>query len=130
MHTLMNGITVFNVHALEILTYDGLRHTVGQCSEEELTELIRAEGRKGEIYRKLNELRDEYGDLIRARFPKIPRRVSGYANLDQLLPEHGFHVARALVGTEATCAMVLEATLDLIPNPRERVLAIMGFPDI
>jgi FAD/FMN-containing dehydrogenase/Fe-S oxidoreductase len=130
MHTLMNGITVFNVHALEILTYDGLRLSVGPCNEQELTELIRAEGRKGEIHRKLNELRNEYGDLIRARFPKIPRRVSGYANLDQLLPEHSFNVARALVGTEATCAMVLEATLDLIPNPQQRVLAIMGFPDI
>src|SRR6202030_58777 len=49
------------------------------------------------IYTELQSIRDRYGSLIRARFPQIPRRVSGY-NLDELLPEHGFHVARALVG--------------------------------
>ena len=47
-------------------------------------------------------IRDRYAGLIRARFPDIPRRVSGY-NLEQLLPENGFNVARALVGTEGTC---------------------------
>ena len=62
-----------------------------------------------------------YGELIRARFPQIPRRVSGYENLDQLFPENGLNVARALVGTEGTCVTVLEATLNLIPNPAERV---------
>src|SRR6516162_3352063 len=64
----------------------------------------------------LRGIRDRYSDLIRDRFPHIPRRVSGY-NLDQLLPEHGFHVARALVGSEGTCATVLSATLNLISSP-------------
>ena len=59
--------------------------------------IVAAGGRRGEIYRDLDELRDRYADLIRQRYPKIPRRVSGY-NLDELLPENGFNVARALVG--------------------------------
>ena len=59
---------------------------------------------------RLRALADRYGDLIRARYPKIPRRVSGY-NLDELLPENGFNVARALVGTEGTCVTILEATV-------------------
>ena len=67
-------------------------------------------GRQGEIYRKLRHLRDKYADLIRERYPKIPRRVSGY-NLNRLLPEHSFDVAKALVGTEGTCVTVLEATV-------------------
>ena len=54
--------------------------------------------------------------------------MSGY-NLDQLLPEHGFHVARALVGTEGTCAIVLGATLRLIDSPQHRVLVGLGYPD-
>ena len=48
--------------------------------------------------RELKALRDQYADEIRRRYPNIPRRVSGY-NLDALLPENGFHVARALVGS-------------------------------
>jgi FAD/FMN-containing dehydrogenase/Fe-S oxidoreductase len=130
VHALMNGITVHNVHALDVLTYDGLRLSVGPTSEDELRGILRAGGRRGEIYRKLIELRDKYGDLVRARFPQIPRRVSGYENLDQLFPENDCNIARALVGTEGTCVTVLEATLDLIPNPPERVLVIMGFPNI
>ena len=130
VHAVMNGITVHNVQALEVLTYDGARLTVGPTSEDEFRAILRAGGRRGEIYRRLDELRRRYEPLIRARFPHIPRRVSGYENLDQLFPENGMNVARALVGTEGTCVTVLEATLNLIHNPAERVIAIIGFPDI
>ncbi len=130
VHALMNGITVHNIRALEILTYEGLRLTVGPTSEKELQAIRAAGGRRGEIYRELAKLRSDYGDLIRARFPQIPRRVSGYENLDQLFADNGCNVARALVGTEGTCITILEATLELIPNPSERVLVIMGFLDI
>src|SRR5439155_22278224 len=67
-----------------------------------------------------------YTDEIRARFPRIPRRVSGY-NLDELLPEHGFNVARALVGSEGTCVVVLEAKLRLIRSPHFRTLVGLGY---
>lgn len=130
VHTLMNGITVSNVEALEILTYGGLTMRVGSTSSEELRSIKLAGGRRAEIYRKLESLRDRYADPIRAKFPRIPRRVSGYENLDQLFPEKGFNVARALVGTEATCVTVLEATVTLIPAKPERVLVMLGFADI
>ncbi len=75
----------------------------------------------------MRQLRDRYADEIRKRFPQIPRRVSGY-NLDELLPEHGFHVARALVGSEGTCATVLGATLDLMHSPPCRRLVGSASP--
>ncbi len=83
----------------------------------------------GEIYAGLARIRDRYGDLVRAQFPKIPRRVSGY-NLDFLLPENGFNVARALVGSEGTCVTILEATARLVPSPPCRSLLVLGFADI
>lgn len=129
VHAMMAGRTVDNIAELEILTYDGLRMRVGPTSEEELARLINAGGRRGEIYAKLRSLRDAYADLIRARYPKIPRRVSGY-NLDELLPEHGFNVARALVGTEGTCVTILEAATQLIHSPPARVLVVLGYPDV
>ncbi len=129
IHSVMSGRTADNVHELEILTYDGLRMKVGPTSERELSDIIAQGGRRGEIYQKLLELRDTYADLIRQRYPDIPRRVSGY-NLNELLPENGFNVARALVGTECTCALVLEATVQLIHDPPHRALAVLGYPDI
>jgi FAD/FMN-containing dehydrogenase/Fe-S oxidoreductase len=127
-HSLLGGKTVDNVEELRILLYDGSQMTVGATRESELATTIAHGGRRGEIYKALREIRDEHADLIRARYPKIPRRVSGY-NLDDLLPENGFHVARALVGTEGTCAIVLEAKLKLIHSPQHRVLVALGYED-
>ena len=128
VHALMGGKTVDNIESLEILLYDGTRMTVGRTAESELAEIIAAGGRRGEIYAGLRRLRDTYAQLIRARFPDIPRRVSGY-NLDQLLPENGFHVARALVGSEGTCVTILEAQCELKPSPQHRRLIALGFAD-
>jgi FAD/FMN-containing dehydrogenase/Fe-S oxidoreductase len=127
-HSLLGGKTVDNVEQLRILLYDGTQLTVGATSQEQLDAKVKAGGREAEIYSKLRAIRDQYGTLVRARFPRIPRRVSGY-NLDELLSEHGFHVARALVGTEGTCAIVLEAKLKLIHSPQQRTLVGIGFED-
>ncbi len=128
VHALMGGKTVDNVEALEILLYDGTRMRVGPTPEDELTRIIAAGGRRGEIYAGLRSLRDRYATLVRERFPDIPRRVSGY-NLDQLLPENGFNVARALVGTEGTCVTILEAICELKKSPQHRRLVALGFSD-
>ncbi len=130
VHSVMAGRTSDNVEKLDILTYDGLRMTVGPTSGDEFQAILAGGGRRAEIYRALDDLRQRYGDLIRERFPKIPRRVSGYENLNELLPENGFNVARALVGTESTCVTVLRATLRLVPSPQKRALAVIGFPDV
>ncbi len=121
-----------NVHAVEIVTYDGERFWVGNDEEEQLDEIIAAGGRKGEIYAQLRDLRDRYADLIRERYPsveKLPRRVSGY-NLDELLPEKGFNVARALIGTESTCVSFLRATLMLTPALFCRTTVVVSYDDI
>ncbi len=130
VHSVMAGRTSDNVESLDILTYDGERMTVGPTGDDELRDILQAGGRRAEIYRALDNFRQKYADLIRRRLPDIPRRVSGYENLDELLPEKGFNVARALVGTEATCVNILQAELNLVRSPPQRVLAIIGFKDV
>jgi FAD/FMN-containing dehydrogenase/Fe-S oxidoreductase len=129
VHSIMAGKTDDNIEELEILTYDGLRMKVGPTSDQELESIIRQRGRRGEIYAGLKFISDHYGSLIRQKYPNIPRRVSGY-NLNQLLPENGFNVAHALVGTEGTCVTILEATCRLVESPPERVLLVVAYPDI
>ncbi len=94
-----------------------------------IEQIVSGGGRRGEIYAGLKKIAERYGDEIRRRFPNIPRRVSGY-NLPDLLPENGFNVARALVGTECTCAVTLEATVKLVWSPPGRTLVVLGYPDI
>ena len=128
-HSIIAGVTADNVESLDVLLYDGTRLELrSEVSEETLERTIAAGGRVGEIYARLRDLRDRYAELIRERYPRIPRRISGY-NLDRLLPEHGFNLAAALVGTEATCGLVLEARCKLIPSPQHRSLVLVGYED-
>ncbi|MFJ5532940.1 FAD-binding and (Fe-S)-binding domain-containing protein [Streptomyces sp. NPDC093261] len=123
------GKTVDNVRRLEVLTYDGLRMWVGPTSRAERARIAAEGGRRAEIYDGLDRIASAYLGDIRQGFPKIPRRVSGY-NLDSLLPENGFDVARALVGSEGTLVTVLRAELDLVPVPRYQSLLVLGYEDI
>src|SRR5439155_1883020 len=110
--------TADNVIELDILTYEGDRMTVGSGGGG-VDPARRAQ---------LEGLASRYAPLIRERYPDIPRRVSGY-NLDELLPENGFNLARALTGTESTCVLVLEATVRLLPDPPDQALLVIGYPD-
>jgi FAD/FMN-containing dehydrogenase/Fe-S oxidoreductase len=123
------GKTVDNVVRLEVLTCDGERFWAGPTSDEEYTAIVAAGGRRAEIYCALRELSESCADQIRERYPQIPRRVSGY-NLDSLLPEQGFDVARALTGSESTLITILHAELRLVPKPAAQALVVLGYPDI
>jgi FAD/FMN-containing dehydrogenase/Fe-S oxidoreductase len=129
VHSMMAGRTCENVERLRVLTYDGLETWVSAMGPAELEDAVHGGGRLGEIVHGLLQLRDRYGDLVRARYPRIPRRVSGY-NLDELLPERGFHLARSLVGSEGTLVTFLEAEVRLVPSPPGRALAVLGYPDV
>jgi FAD/FMN-containing dehydrogenase/Fe-S oxidoreductase len=128
-HSVMTGRTSDNVVSMNVVLYDGTQLSVGATPDDELERLCAKTDREGRIYAALRDLRDREADRIRERFPDIPRRVSGF-NLDELLPEKGFHVARALVGTEGTCAVVTEATVKLTPWPGSRSLLILGYGSI
>src|SRR4051812_27701181 len=123
------GKTSDNVLELEVLTYEGQRLWVGPTSDAAYARLLDGDEEAGALYAQLMALRDDYADEVRARYPDIPRRVSGY-NLDSLLPENGFDLARALVGSESTLVTVLHARLRLVPAPRARTTVVLGYRDI
>ncbi len=129
-HSAAYGKTVDNVEALEIVLYDGTRLSLsGAMDTATLDAAIARGGREGEVYSQLRSLCDQTADSVRAHFPKLPRRVSGY-NLDELMPEYGFNVARAIVGSEGTLAVILRATIKAVPRPNEVELVMLGFDDV
>jgi Fe-S oxidoreductase/FAD/FMN-containing dehydrogenase len=118
-----------HVEELDVLTYRGERLRLGRTDGARWDAIQARGGRVAEIYRALRRLRDAHAAAIRAGFPDMPRLVSGF-NLPALLDEHGFDVARALVGSEATCVLVLGATLRLDRAMPARAAALLEFPDI
>lgn len=128
-HSVMAGKTAENINRLEVVTSTGARFWVGETDEEAYHEHLAAGGERARIVKELKKLAEHYADDIRSHFPKLKRRVSGY-NLDQLLPENGFNIAKALVGTEGTCVTILHAETALVEGKAERVLLILGFDSI
>ncbi|HEY1526949.1 MAG TPA: FAD-binding and (Fe-S)-binding domain-containing protein [Candidatus Angelobacter sp.] len=130
-HAQMSGKTDQNIEELEVLLYDGTRLSVGWMNDAELDRRIAQGGRAGDIFRHLKSLHSHYAELIREKYPRIPRRVSGY-NLDQLLPgkDGRFNIARSLVGSEGTLVTILEARCRLIDAKAERVIVMLGYSDV
>ncbi|GLW62675.1 lactate dehydrogenase [Actinomadura rubrobrunea] len=117
-HSVAWGTTADNVLALKVLTADG----------KEL-HARRGTSGDGELDAGLIRLRDACLAPLRTELGRFSRQVSGYG-LHHLLPERGFDVAKALVGSEGTCGVVTEATVRLVPVPAARALVVLGFPDV
>ncbi|MFJ5998602.1 FAD-binding and (Fe-S)-binding domain-containing protein [Streptomyces sp. NPDC092370] len=122
-----DGRTGGHVVALEIVTADGVRAVADHTG---LHPLDPADG--GLVARLEADLKRLVGDnlaLIRTELGRIPRQVSGY-QLQHLLPENGFDLARALVGTEGTCAVVTAATVRLVATAQASTLLTLGYEDV
>ena len=123
VHGIMAGMTVDHVDELVAVTYRNERLVLGPLDGMDPASAHHR------VVRDLLAVRDTYADEIATGYPGLSRRVSGY-NLDQLLEEKGVHLARALVGSESTCALVTEMTVSLSPWPKVRVLVVLGYADI
>lgn len=127
-HSVAWGKTSDNVRELEVLLADGTRMTLGPSSREAHAANVLRSGRAGEVYRGLEKLAQENLEALRTEIGQFPRHLSGYA-LAELLPENRRNLARALVGSEGTCAIVLRATLELVRPPAHRAVLVLGFED-
>jgi FAD/FMN-containing dehydrogenase/Fe-S oxidoreductase len=125
-HSVAWGRTADTVSELDVLLYDGTRLTAGPTSPSEVDRRAALPGTEGRVYAGLRDLVRDNLALLRTELSTWPRRVSGYG-LEHLLPENGFDLAKALVGTEGTCVTVLGAKLDMATLPKHRVLAVLGF---
>ncbi len=67
--------------------------------------------------------------VLRTDLGRFDRQASGYG-LEHLLPERGSAVAKAFVGTEGTCGLLLDATVDLVALPEATVLTVLGYDDM
>ncbi|WP_242907691.1 FAD-binding and (Fe-S)-binding domain-containing protein [Actinomadura terrae] len=117
-HSVAWGITSGNVEALRVLLPGGREVTAERGTSGDAA-----------IDAELRRLRDAHLGAIRTELGRFSRQVAGYG-LHHLLPENGFDVAKALVGAEGTCGIVTEATVRLVPVPKARALAVLGFEDV
>lgn len=122
-HSLAYGKTVNHVERVTVLLADGTVFEAdrdGPLADGERVERLQAE---------LRTIAAAVADQVRERYPRIPRRVSGY-NLDEILPGRGFNLPGLLTGSEGTLGVTLDATLRLSPRPAHKALALLFFSDV
>ena len=126
-HSVAYGRTSDHVLSLEVVLADGVRALVTGAGIEAIEE--QHADRVAELESQLRELAQNNLAALRTELDRIPRQVSGY-HLHRLLPERGFDVARALVGSEGTLAVIVTATLLLLDRPTRSSLVIVGYDDM
>ncbi|GGI02418.1 FAD-binding and (Fe-S)-binding domain-containing protein [Egicoccus halophilus] len=110
------GRTVDHVLALDVVTGTGER--------------VRLESRPSQsspaIIETVTHALSGYRHAIEHELDRFTRQVSGYA-LHEIFRDAP---AKALVGSEGTCAITVEAELSLVPDPPVRALAVLGYEDM
>jgi len=139
--SLRYGKTVDHVHSVDVILDDGTRATFGPVPPDQIDRACAAGDRSGALHGTVRDLVAAHREAIVARFPKILRRVSGY-NLDEFIPDlparpagldddpWAFNLARLIVGSEGTLAVVAGAELKVVPVPRTQGLVILSFSTI
>jgi FAD/FMN-containing dehydrogenase/Fe-S oxidoreductase len=128
-HSIAYGKTIDHVLELTCLLADGSEVTLRDLTPAELEAKSRADGLEGQIYREVRRLVDQHADEIRARYPKLMRRVSGY-NLDEFVKPQPFGLHRLAVGSEGTLVAVVEMKVRLVPRPTFTALDVIHYHDL
>ncbi|NUP89251.1 MAG: FAD-binding protein [Candidatus Sumerlaeia bacterium] len=121
MMSIRYGRTSEHVRSLDVLLADGSEAHFGPIAGPSRG------AREAAIRARLMSLGAEHRERIEARWPRVLRRVGGYA-LDELLAAEP-NLGRFLCGSEGTLAVTLEATLELVPPPGAVATMAVHFRD-
>lgn len=129
-HSVRYGRTTDHIEELHLVTVDGLRLNATRAGLHAAdTDDDPARRRAAALTEQMRTLTAANLAALRTELATIPRQVSGY-HLAHLLPENGFDVARALVGSEGTCAIVVAARVRLVPVPAAPKLLCVGYSSV
>ncbi|MGO9599514.1 MAG: FAD-binding and (Fe-S)-binding domain-containing protein [Isosphaeraceae bacterium] len=139
--SLRYGKTVDHIRAVEVVLADGTTTKLGPLTHEEFASICQRKSPEGRIYRAVRDTVATHRQAIIERFPHILRRVSGY-NLDEFVPglpvrpagwvddPWQFNLAKLIVGSEGSLAVVTAADLKVVPVPKAQGLVVLSFATI
>jgi FAD/FMN-containing dehydrogenase/Fe-S oxidoreductase len=126
------GMTIDHVLGLDVVLADGSQSTLGPLTAGELAGRAAAPTLDGAVCRELPRLIERHAGAIATGYPRFWRQSGGY-RLDRLAASAaagGLDLAKFVVGSEGTLVTVVEATVQLVPAPRHRVIAVGHFTSV
>ncbi len=123
-HSVAYGRTSDHVLALDLVLADGTRAVATRDGLRALdsTDAARVQA----LETRLRHIADTMVAPVRTAFDRSPRQVSGYAAHRLLAGD----VARLLVGSEGSLAIIVGATLATVPRPTHTELVVIGYDDL
>jgi FAD/FMN-containing dehydrogenase/Fe-S oxidoreductase len=127
-HSIVYGMTHDHVLSTDVVLSDGSRVTFDSVGGN-MDMLAQRPGLEGSIYRSVSGILDAYSTDIAANYPKTFRHVAGY-NLHLLSQQDQPNLAQLIVGSEGTLGIITEASLNLVPLPKHKRLAMVHFSEL
>lgn len=146
-HSIRYGMLADHLRSAEVVFSDGTGAELGPVGEGRARQLAAPGTRRGQVYAAALALRSEAAEAVRAGWPRVWRRASGYA-LDRLVghvpslpagwyledgaypPERGLNLSALLAGSEGTLALIRRATVRLVPRPGATALVVLDFASL
>ena len=128
-HSLLHGKTIGQVISVDVVLADGSLATFEATSGAALEAKLATPGLEGDVYRGVRRIGHREREEIAARFPDIQRRVSGY-NLDEFTEDGAMDLARMIVGSEGTLAVIVSARVRLVPIPALKGVAALHYRSV
>ncbi|WP_264556328.1 FAD-binding and (Fe-S)-binding domain-containing protein [Halocatena marina] len=135
-HSLKYGKTDAYVEELEVVLADSTVTRLGETPIDEVYERADPEGDLEErLYAEALRIIEEESEAVAEAFPSIKRNVSGY-NLDVLVEQahavangdrETLNLAKLIVGSEGTLAIVTEAEVSLEPLPETKAIGLLTY---
>jgi FAD/FMN-containing dehydrogenase/Fe-S oxidoreductase len=128
--SVLYGKTIDHVLELEVVLADGSTARLRPLDAAEVEAASRGDTLEAVCYRTVRQIAASRRDEIDRRFPKILRRVGGY-NLDEFVdPSKPLNLAKIIVGSEGTLALVVAAKINLVPLPAAKAVLTIEFDDL
>lgn len=127
-HSIVYGMTHNHVHAVDVVLADANRVQF-ETFDGNWEARSGLPGLEGAIYRAVPGILSRYADEIATRYPKTFRHVAGY-NLHLLSGKTTPNLASLVVGSEGSLGVITEATLNLVPIPKVKRLALVHFSEL
>jgi FAD/FMN-containing dehydrogenase/Fe-S oxidoreductase len=128
--SVMYGKTIDHVLELRVVLADGSTAHFRPLAAAELDAACAGDTLAAGCYRTVRDTAARCRDEIEKRFPKVLRRVGGY-NLDEFVDgSKPINLAKILVGSEGTLALVTSAKVNLVALPAAKAVLTIEFEQL
>ena len=125
--SVLYGKTSDHVISLRIMLTNGEILELTSLSQDDYELKCMGDTIEAAIYQGVRKIIFDNVEEIKNRYPKVMRRVGGYA-MDAFVDNDQWNLSSLILGSEGTLAVILEAKVKLTQLPRFQNMVIVHYP--